>query len=343
MQIENNMAAYPFQMPLTSGEKTYSENSQDRTNDKDKKQRIFLNMDSNSGDDTVDIDASDADQFSFSNPVAANEHGRIWGDPHFVGGDGGKFDVQGEAGKIYDLLNDSNLQLRGQFYGWDDGKTVIGETGLTIGQNIGESHYIHFNRDGSAWINSIKMGEGRVYELVDGGTAKLEGKTLTITTAEGYTIKQEIIDSGDKAHIDIDVDTGKNGVDNGQMPTGLLGLTFDADSEARNGKTGEGAQGEGAITGSALDYEKPYLNAMKDDRDIHIKYNPDLPYSATPAPAVDATGTESKQSSIMMQMFDFLMQLINLLMGMLDKKAPESDNPIGNNRDGNTIYVSFKD
>ena len=32
--------------------------------------------------------------------VAANETGRVWGDPHFEGGDGGKYDVMGKNRKI---------------------------------------------------------------------------------------------------------------------------------------------------------------------------------------------------------------------------------------------------
>ena len=47
--------------------------------------------------------------------VAANEKGRFWGDPHFVGGDGGKFDVQGEPNKIYNILTDKNLIYHGLF------------------------------------------------------------------------------------------------------------------------------------------------------------------------------------------------------------------------------------
>ena len=38
------------------------------------------------------------------------------------------------------------------------------------------------------------------------------------------------------------------------MPTGLLGQTFDADSDRRDGKKGKGAQGEGAIDGVYTDY-----------------------------------------------------------------------------------------
>ena len=195
-------------------------------------------------------------------PVAANEHGSITGDPHFKGGDGGKFDVQGQAGKTYDLLTDSNLQLRGRFDAFGGkGATVVGESGLNVSGKGGKSSYVNFRKDGTASINGQQIQEGREYRLADGGTAKLNGKTLTTTTGEGYTVKQEIKGNGNKAYINMDVHTGAKGVGNGKMPGGLLGQTFDADNKARNGKTGAGAQGEGAIDGKVQDYERNSLKA----------------------------------------------------------------------------------
>jgi hypothetical protein len=48
------------------------------------------------------------------------------------------------------------------------------------------------------------------------------------------------------------------------MPGGLLGQTFDADNAARNGQTGAGAQGEGAIEGDVSDYECTSLDPVRD-------------------------------------------------------------------------------
>jgi len=115
------------------------------------------------------------------------------------------------------------------------------------------------------WV-SLRSTQPTSYDLADGGTASLNNGRLTVTTAEGYTIDQTAKGSGDRAHINIDVTTGKEGVDNGRLPGGLLGQTFDADNQARNGKTGIGAQGEGAIDGRVGDYERPALDPMNDNR-----------------------------------------------------------------------------
>jgi hypothetical protein len=210
-----------------------------------------------------------------TDPVAANEYGTITGDPHFRGGDGGKFDVQGEPGKVYDLLSDKGLDFRGRFDKWgDQGATVVGETGLTLGENLMKSDHVNFRKDGSAAINGDQMEEGKTYELADGGTAKLKNGVLTVTTGEGYTIKQTVKGRGDKAHIDIEVTTGDNGVNNGRMPGGLLGQTFDADNAARNGKKGAGAQGEGAIDGKVQDYECQALDPINEDRGSDTEDDP---------------------------------------------------------------------
>jgi hypothetical protein len=206
-----------------------------------------------SGDDVITIGNS-ASNFTASpeDPIAANEHGRIWGDPHFEGGDGGRYDVQGEAGKTYSLLTDHGLDLRGRFDAWSAGATVVGKTGLTLTGEDDQTSEIAFNKDGTATIDGQAMEEGKTYDLADGGTAILEEGVLTVKTAEGYTIEQSTRGSGDRAFINIDVTTGENGVGNGQLPGGLLGQSFDADSEAR---VGTGNQGEGAIEGSVEDYE----------------------------------------------------------------------------------------
>jgi hypothetical protein len=254
-----------------------------------------ININTGSGDDVVIINGGNSSQEPEA-PVAANEQGRIWGDPHFVGGDGGKYDVQGEAGKTYDLLSDSGLDLRGQFDGWADGITVVGETGLTVGEGL-KSDNINFRKDGSARLNGALMEEGKTYELADGGTAKLENGTLSVTTAEGYTIDQTAQGSGDRAYINVDVSTGDKGVDNGQMPGGLLGQTFDADDVARNGS---GAQGEGAIDGDVSDYERSALDPINDNRGTS-----------------ETTGSET--DSEFKQMIEKMQELLEQLMGMLEQ------------------------
>jgi hypothetical protein len=204
------------------------------------------------------LSASERENFMFNpsipgtNPVAANETARVWGDPHFVDPDGGKFDVQGEPGKTYNLLNDTGLILNGRFDAAGKGVTVIGETGLTLTGPRGSSQ-VQFSKNGTVLINGQSMQPGSMETLGDGGHAYLteDGKNLTIKTAEGYTIIQKL--QGNR--IDIDVKSPMGGVaTEGRMPGGLLGQTFDTDNIARNS---QGKQGEGAIEGNVKDYEVP--------------------------------------------------------------------------------------
>ena len=183
--------------------------------------------------------------------VAKDETAKVWGDPHFVGADGGKFDVQGEAGKTYNLLSDSGLKLYGTFDGWGNGITVVGSTGLTVNGAGGESKVLFNAKKDKVSVDGKELQKGKSVVLADGGTVTRKGKDVIATTAEGYRIVQH--DQG--KHIDAEVTSGKRGVHNGQMPTGLMGVTFDADKARRDGKKGKGAQGEGAIDGVVDDYE----------------------------------------------------------------------------------------
>lgn len=183
--------------------------------------------------------------------VAASETARVWGDPHFVGADGGKFDVQGEAGKTYNLLSDTGLKFFGQFDGWGNGITVVGRTGLTVTGAGGESR-VHFcAKSDSMKVDGEVLQDGQSRVLADGGTVTKKGRDIITRTGEGYRIVQH--DKG--KHIDAEVHSGDRGVHNGRMPTGLMGCTFDADKDKRDGKKGKGAQGEGAIDGVVGDHE----------------------------------------------------------------------------------------
>ncbi len=192
-------------------------------------------------------------EMSFSsNPhygIAANEVGRVWGDPHFEDPDGGKFDFQGQAGKDYNLLNDTGLAFNAHFISWGEGKTVMGNTGIALTGPRGTSK-VEFSKNG-AWINGIPLAPGAMETLADGGVAHFseDRKTLTLKTNEGYTITQKC----NEGYINADVKTPRVGVAaDKRLPGGLLGQTFDADKLARQGL---GQQGEGAIAGVGSDYE----------------------------------------------------------------------------------------
>lgn len=190
--------------------------------------------------------------------VATNESGRIWGDPHFEGGDGGKFDVQGEAGKTYNLLSDTGLLLNGRFDPYGKGKTVVGETGLTLSGPQGITKIsVQSRPEGKVTINGRVMTPGESLPTADGGRVTLssDGKKLTVHTGEGYTIEQSIKKSGPQGELEIRVKTPSRGVArDGRLPSGLLGQTFDPDKLGRNSQD---PQGNGAIQGQVEDYEVP--------------------------------------------------------------------------------------
>lgn len=165
--------------------------------------------------------------------------GRIWGDPHFIGADGGKYDVQGEAGKTYNLLSDQGLQVNGRFDSWGSrGATVVGEVGITLSKY---GDVVGINKDGKGYVNGKEIKDGQTVTLDDGTTVKRNGKNFEVKTAE-WTLN--IQTRGD--HINMDVKT-ENAVADGVKPHGLLGQSFDGDGIARNGDKGAGAQGGGAI------------------------------------------------------------------------------------------------
>lgn len=190
--------------------------------------------------------------------IAAGEKGKVHGDPHFVGGDGGKFDIQGRNGGVYNILSDAGLRVTALFkrYHRDD-ITVMDKCGATlVGKSGGETKTsaVEFRPNG-AFLNGKALTKGKSVDLADGGSALYLGDRLIVDTREGYKLTFFARQSGSVKFVDLDVETGARGVGSDGDSGGLLGQTFDADKKARDGKKGAGAQGEGAIAGKVTDYE----------------------------------------------------------------------------------------
>lgn len=149
--------------------------------------------------------------------VFANSGGSVWGDPHFVGLGGEKFDVQGENGKIYNIFNDLDLQVNAKFGQWNSNATVMREIGIVLGDD-----QVHLG-NGVPKVNGKEMEAGETVRL-GFGVLTFDGKNLTLQNPE-YEIK--FIDEG--GYFNLNVKTGKDGVftDN-FMPDGLLGQTANA-------------------------------------------------------------------------------------------------------------------
>lgn len=172
--------------------------------------------------------------------------GRIWGDPHFICADGGKYDVQGAAGKIYNLLSDDGFQMNGRFDAWGTGgATVVGEVGINAKGDI-----VRVKADGTATVNGREVKDGERVRLANGGHVERNGKETTVKSGE-WKVEFQAQASRNGDFLNMDVSTA-NAVADGVRPHGLLGQTFDGDGIARNGDKGAGAQGGGAIETLAM-------------------------------------------------------------------------------------------
>jgi hypothetical protein len=86
--------------------------------------------------------------------------GRTWGDPHFDGADGEKYDIQGKSGDIYNIVSDKGVQVNAL---WDK----FGDDGITtVMRKFG------FNVNGQ----QLEVGMDREAKKI---TYKLDGKEVT--------------------------------------------------------------------------------------------------------------------------------------------------------------------
>ncbi|MBX2860395.1 MAG: VWD domain-containing protein [Vampirovibrio sp.] len=159
--------------------------------------------------------------------VAVNERARIWGDPHIIGGDGGKYDVQDRG--IYNLLDDNGLTVNAEFGPWKNDTTVVTKLGITVGND-----QIEIDADGNVKINSQKSTMSDLIQLSEEKGWELEqSDDKIIIKTDEYTLEIELTGRG---FMNMNIVTGEEGVkSDGVGPEGILGETFDADSDAQTG------------------------------------------------------------------------------------------------------------
>lgn len=196
--------------------------------------------------------------------------GRIWGDPHFVDPDGGKFDVMGEVGKAYNILSDKGLQFNAEFGVWknfdgQDGrelKTIISRAGLTV-----EGKQLQYDVSGQLTIDGKPVAAGD-HDLGNGARASLKDGKLTVSTKE-YDIH---LASQNGEYLDHDIKAKNAGAD-GVAPHGLWGQLVDGDGKARNGDEGGGAQGGGAIETAQRDPKTgKFVVSQRGDKEAYKLY-----------------------------------------------------------------------
>ena len=200
-------------------------------------------------------------------------YGYVWGDPHFVGGDGDFFDFQGEDKKKFNIIADTNFFINAQFkeHKVFEGNTTMSKTRIVVQEKANEIDEVPAERtgitlknDGTANMDGMKLEIGQRYRMADGGFSRLsnlegssEAKILKNNkffptdrlmkllekgalvkakfyskTKEGYTVEQYEFSNGETGTAEmkwIELAVRTASIDSGNLPSGLLGQTFDMD------------------------------------------------------------------------------------------------------------------
>ena len=174
--------------------------------------------------------------------VAVNEHASYWGDPHVADPDRAdkdnkrqdSFVVKGDG--VFNLLSDNNINLNAQHKKYDAfGIEVTDQIGLKI-----PYANITFSAYGVPQLNGGALTTGQTVTLFDKTQVTWDGTTLSVKSGSDgeYDLAIGVVTSGNKnpdgsaiKYLDTDVNTKSQGVGNdGRMPEGILGETFDADT-----------------------------------------------------------------------------------------------------------------
>ncbi|WP_083915684.1 VWD domain-containing protein [Thiofilum flexile] len=173
-------------------------------------------------------------------PVGTGVNAGGWGDPHFIGADGGRYDVQGKVNTYYNLLSDAGFQMNAKFTSHRNaGATIMGEIGAVMGMDK-----VQFDKEGQLTINGKVMQDG-TYATSNGGSVTKKGKVVTLKEEE-YTATITAKATNVTKYLDFRV-SSKDVAKDGIMPHGIWGQTADGDKKVRTGDTGAGAQGGGVL------------------------------------------------------------------------------------------------
>lgn len=159
-----------------------------------------------------------------NNPIAANETGRLWGDPHIKGGDtAGDWSYTIDEVGLFNVLKDTNVDVRTEFVKAADGSTRTNQAAFTLGTDT-----LLAARGGQFFLNGQPLPAKGEIPLSNGGKLYKDGDYLGIQTGNNIEYNFELV--ANAQDIDIHSYTKAVGVGNGFLPYGLIGETFDADS-----------------------------------------------------------------------------------------------------------------
>lgn len=179
-------------------------------------------------------------------------------DPHFVGGDGEIYDFMGEPDKYYNILSDKRIQFNSKFTEWKGGQvkdgfkpTVMSEAGIQLN---GKKIEFKVGSDGPT-VDGVKLELNTPKDLGHGCTATWDGTNLTVTSPE-YRIVITKVPNENGDYLNHEVTTIRP-YDDSVNPHGILGQTFDQNTEQKNtgNTTNSTYQGGSVIDGSYTDYD----------------------------------------------------------------------------------------
>ncbi|MGE0201467.1 MAG: hypothetical protein AB7P76_10920, partial [Candidatus Melainabacteria bacterium] len=198
--------------------------------------------------------------------------GGYWGDPHFTGFDGEKYDVHGVAGNTYNILSDKDVQYNARFDAWgNQGATAIGQAGIRVGSDM----LVFDAKTGVASLNSQTLKTGDKAALSAAGSSfAFNGNNLNVVTSE-YTID---LTRENNDHFQSNVILNGNPLADGVNPHGILGQTADGNGVARdgngwfheNGLVAAKEQGGGVL--DKVNADGSITTAAKDDSTVSAQY-----------------------------------------------------------------------
>ncbi|MBD9355883.1 hypothetical protein [Methylomonas albis] len=239
---------------------------------------LEVTMTEDSGDTyaaTVSVDYGSGGYGGGGDNGGGDNGGGVWGDPHYIDLTNPSknplerdFDVMGQAGKVFNILSDKQIQVNNLYKSSNvSGATMVGAVGIKLLDDFGEIHQIQYS------TNSAPMLDGKMVKESEIKTVTMQGKKATVAY-DAHVLKIETPEYKLKFTAQTDdslderIQIQPSGVLTDNVPPhGLLGQTADGDSNIRHGKTGDGAQGEGAIDYS---YQKYQVVDLFSDPDADI-------------------------------------------------------------------------
>ena len=215
-----------------------------------------------------------------------SEFAYVWGDPHFIGADGGKYDVHNQG--TFSLMVTKKWYLNGLFSPVENNpdKTLISDTMMKVGgdrlfmQKTGK--LIRKSFEGRSKVSpgsDILLSDGQtrvVYTRIDESAKDALDKlviadamydyrsqnflslghvlaSVVIYTQDGYIVEQVLFKNmrNGRTRYDIAVKS-PDGLSSSNLPSGLIGQSFDLDDEALS-----------ADDFNILDFETRNLNSKK--------------------------------------------------------------------------------